>query len=104
MLGPSPGTALVRVLGVLPVITMSFVCHYNVLPLVRSWRAVGGAGRGGLVLARVVEEITEQRGLREAWWPLLLPGATCKRLATPLRQAAGGAPRLLPSHSHPTQT
>jgi amino acid permease len=34
MLGPTPGRAVVNLLAVLPVITMSFVCHYNLLPVV----------------------------------------------------------------------
>jgi hypothetical protein len=34
MLGDSPSLAVINLLAVLPVITMSFVCHYNVLPIV----------------------------------------------------------------------
>lgn len=34
MLGPTPLKIIINLLAVLPVITMSFVCHYNVLPVV----------------------------------------------------------------------
>jgi len=34
MLGPSPMRIAINLLAVLPVITMSFVCHYNLLPVV----------------------------------------------------------------------
>lgn len=34
MLGPTPARIAINLLAVLPVITMSFVCHYNLLPVV----------------------------------------------------------------------
>ena len=34
MLGHSPMRVIINLLAVLPVITMSFVCHYNLLPVV----------------------------------------------------------------------
>lgn len=36
MLGPSPTRIAINLLAVLPVITMSFVCHYNLLPVARN--------------------------------------------------------------------
>lgn len=36
MLGPTPGAIAIHLLAVLPVITMSFVCHYNLLPVARN--------------------------------------------------------------------
>ena len=34
MLGPTPIKITINLLAILPVITMSFVCHYNLLPVV----------------------------------------------------------------------
>lgn len=36
MLGATPTRMVINVLAILPVITMSFVCHYNLLPVVRN--------------------------------------------------------------------
>jgi amino acid permease len=34
-LGSSPTAIALNIIGILPVVTMSFVCHYNILPIVR---------------------------------------------------------------------
>ena len=36
VLGQSPWRIAINILAILPVITMSFVCHYNLLPVVRA--------------------------------------------------------------------
>jgi amino acid permease len=41
MLGPTPARIVINLLAVLPVITMSFVCHYNLLPVVSADATAG---------------------------------------------------------------
>jgi amino acid permease len=52
-LGPTPAAAALAALGVLPVVAMSYVCHYNLLPVAASLERLDGR-RLGLVVRRAL--------------------------------------------------